>query len=106
MHLRFVISLIFAALITPEIFGQDKSEPTVDELVAKNIEAKGGATALHDLQSLRLTGKLLVQFGAQIELAYLQIKKRADEVRTEASLQGMTQIQAYDGKEGWTPPTS
>jgi len=102
MHLRFIISLILAGLIAPEIFAQDKSQPTVDELVAKNIEAKGGATALHDLQSLRLTGKLLVQIGAQIELAYLQIKKRADEVRTEASLQGMTQIQAYDGKEGWT----
>lgn len=101
MHMRFIISLIFAALITPMIFGQDKSQPTVDELVAKNIEAKGGAAALHDLQSLRLSGKLLVQVGAQIELAYLQIKKRADEVRTEASLQGMTQIQAYDGKEGW-----
>src|SRR5947208_310140 len=102
MHLRFVISLILAALIALEIFAQDKRQPTVDEVVAKNIEAKGGATALHDLQSLRLTGKLLVQFGTQIELAYLQIKKRADEVRTEASLQGMTQIQAYDGKEGWT----
>jgi len=70
-------------------------------LVAKNIEAKGGATALHDLQSLRLTGKLLVQQGGEIELGYLEIKKRPDEVRTEASLQGMTQIQAYDGKEGW-----
>src|SRR5437016_9150283 len=102
MHLRFVISLILAALIAPKIFAQDKSQPTVDEVVAKNIEAKGGATALHDLQSLRLTGKLLVHEGAQIELGYLQIKKRADEVRTEASLQGMTQIQAYDGKEGWT----
>src|SRR5207247_5759491 len=78
----------------------DQSQPTADELVAKNIEAKGGATALHDLQSLRLTGKMLVQQG-QIELAYLQIKERPEEVRTEASLQGMTQIQAYDGKEGW-----
>src|SRR5881398_1918653 len=101
MHLRSVISLIFAALISPIIFAQDKTQPTADELVSKNIEAKGGATALHDLQSLRLTGKLLVQQGGQIELAYLQIKKRPDEVRTEASLQGMTQIQAYDGKEGW-----
>src|SRR5437016_10034543 len=100
MHLRFVISLILAALIAPKIFAQDKSQPTADELVAKNIEAKGGATALHDLQSLRLTGKMLVQQG-QIELAYLQIKERPEEVRTEASLQGMTQIQAYDGKEGW-----
>jgi hypothetical protein len=41
-----------------------------------------------------------VQQG-QIELGYLQTKKRPDEVRTEASLQGMTQIEAYDGKEGW-----
>jgi hypothetical protein len=100
MQLRSVISLILAALIGPVAFAQDKSQPTADELVARNIEAKGGATALHDLQSLRLTGKMLVQQG-QIELAYLQIKKRPDEVRTEASLQGMTQIQAYDGKEGW-----
>jgi len=101
MHFCSVISLILAALIAPTIFAQDKTQPTADELVSKNIEAKGGATALHDLQSLRLAGKLLVQQGGQIELAYLQIKKRPDEVRTEASLQGMTQIQAYDGKEGW-----
>jgi len=31
----------------------------------------------------------------------MQVKKRPDDVRTEASLQGMTQIEAYDGKEGW-----
>jgi hypothetical protein len=101
MQLRSVISFILAALITPTIFAQDKTQLTADELVGKNIEAKGGATALHDLQSLRLTGKLLVPQQGQIELAYMQIKKRPDEVRTEASLQGMTQIQAYDGKEGW-----
>jgi len=100
MHLRSVISLVFAAVITPTIFAQDTNQPTVDQLVAKNIEAKGGATALHDLQSLRLTGKMLVQQG-QIDYAYLQTKKRPDEVRTDASLQGMTQFQAYDGKEGW-----
>jgi hypothetical protein len=100
MHLRFVISLTFAAVAALAAFTQDKNQPTADELVAKNIEAKGGATALHNLQSLRLAGKMLVQQG-QIELAYLQTKKRPDEVRTEASLQGMTQIQAYDGKEGW-----
>jgi|SRR2546421_11988720 len=90
------------------MFAQDKSRPTVDELIAKNIEAKGGASALRDLQTLRLAGKMLVQeggaisfFNGQIQFAFVQIKKRPDEVRTEASLQGMTQIEAYDGKEGW-----
>jgi hypothetical protein len=100
MHLRFLIAFISAALIASGVFAQDKSQPTADELVAKNIEAKGGATALHNLQALRLTGKMLVQQG-QIELAYRETKKRPDEVRSEASLQGMTQIQAYDGKDGW-----
>jgi hypothetical protein len=100
MHLRLVISLVSVALMAPAVFAQDKNAPTVDELVARNVEAKGGATALHGLQSLRLSGKLLVQQG-QIQFAYLQINKRPEEVRTEASLQGMTQIEAYDGKEGW-----
>ena len=100
MYLHFVIVLVSVALIAPAGFAQDKNAPTADELVAKNIEAKGGASALHDLQSLRLSGKMLVQQG-QIQLAYLETKKRPDEVRTEASLQGMTQIEAYNGKEGW-----
>ena len=101
MQFRHIISLVPTVLIAATAFAQDKSQPTADELVAKNIEAKGGATALHDLQSLRLTGKLLVPLQGQIELTYLEIKKRPDDVRTEASLQGMTQIEAYDGKEGW-----
>jgi hypothetical protein len=100
MHLHLVISFVSAVFIVSAGFAQDKNQPTVDELVSKNIEAKGGADALHALQSLRLTGKMLVQQG-QIQLAYLQTKKRPDEVRTESSLQGMTQIEAYDGKEGW-----
>ncbi|MGE5209461.1 MAG: hypothetical protein ACM3KL_09040 [Alphaproteobacteria bacterium] len=90
-----------ATLFASALFAQDKSQPTADELIAKNIEAKGGAAALNQLQTLRTSGKLLVPIQGQIELGYLQIKKQPDEVRTEASIQGMTQIQAYDGKEGW-----
>ena len=75
MHLRFVISLIVAALSTPAIFAQGTNQPTVDELVAKNIEAKGGATALNSLQTLRSTGKLLVQAGP--DRAWLSPNKKA-----------------------------
>jgi hypothetical protein len=88
-------------LFASTLFAQDTNQPTVDELIAKNIEAKGGAAALNNLQTVRLTGKLLVPVQGQIELTFLQVNKRPDEVRTEASLQGMTQIEAYDGKEGW-----
>jgi hypothetical protein len=100
MHLRPVILLISVALIAAAGFAQDKNVPTLDELVSKNIEAKGGADALRELQSLTLTGKMLVQQG-QIQLTYVQTKKRPAEIRTEATLQGMTQVESYDGKEGW-----
>ena len=100
MHSHFIFLIIGAALIAPAGFTQDQKTPTLDELVTKNVEAKGGADALHALQSLKLTGKMLVQQG-QIQLAYAQTKKRPGEVRTDATLQGMTAVQAYDGKEGW-----
>ena len=101
MSFRFLIPFISSALFASAVFAQDKSQPAVDELVAKNIEAKGGATALNNLQTLRATGKLLLPIQGQIELGYLETRKRPDEVRVEASIQGMTQVQAYDGKEGW-----
>src|SRR5262245_10617359 len=98
MHLRLLI-FFFTAAVALEVFAQGSSQPTVDELVAKNIEAKGGANALHGLQTVRLIGKMLVQDG-QIQMGYVQINKRPDDVRIEASLQEITKIEQYDGKEG------
>jgi hypothetical protein len=100
MHLHSTILFVSTALIASVGFAQDKNAPILDELVSKNIEAKGGADALRALQSLTLTGKMLVQQG-QIQLKYMQTKKRPAEIRTEVTLQGMTQVEAYDGKEGW-----
>jgi hypothetical protein len=100
MYLRPAVILLAGALISGATLAQSPSPPTLETLVAKNVEAKGGAAAIKALQSLRLSGKMLVNEG-QIEFTYTQIKKRPDEVRTELVLQGMTVIQAYDGKEGW-----
>jgi hypothetical protein len=101
MHLRFIaLFVIGVALVSPAAETPDQKAPTLDELVTKNIEAKGGADALRALQSLRSTGKMIVNEG-QLELAYAETKKRPGEVRAEFTLQGMTAVQAYDGKEGW-----
>ncbi len=100
MRLQILFFAIAAALAGSTSLAQDQTKPTLDELVAKNIEAKGGADALRALQSLKLTGKLLVNQG-QIQLTHIQIKKRPGEVRTDETLQGMTAVEAYDGKDGW-----
>ena len=73
---------------------------TADELAAKNTAAKGGLDNLNAIRSLRLTGKLRVNGGA-LELAYTELVKRPDSVRYEAQLQGLTRVQAYDGKQAW-----
>jgi hypothetical protein len=99
MNLYLFIPIVSAAIVA-STFAQNKTAPTLDELVAKNIAAKGGADALRALQSLKLTGKMLINEG-QIQLAYTETKKRPADIRTEETLQGMTAIDAYDGKEGW-----
>lgn len=101
MYLRLILLFVIgAALISSAAETENQKAPSLDELVAKNIEAKGGADALRALQSLKLTGKLVVRQG-QVQLAHTEIKKRPDQVRTDETLQGMTAVEAYDGKEAW-----
>jgi outer membrane lipoprotein-sorting protein len=75
------------------------SAETVDELIAKNVAAKGGLDRIKAVQSLRLTGKMTVGPGmeapATIEL------KRPNKMRLDLTYQGMSLVQAFDGKAGW-----
>lgn len=75
------------------------SAATLDELVAKNLDARGGAAKLAAIKTLKTRGKLLV--GDQFELGFAQYQKAPESVRVEASLQGLTQVQAWDGREAW-----
>ncbi len=89
------ITAVFAfTLVTPVA----AHAQTADELIAKNIEAKGGMEKIKAISSLRKTGRLET-FGIVILLGADQ--KPEDLFRQSASIQGMTQIQAYDGTDGW-----
>ena len=72
---------------------------TADELVAKNLAARGGLDKIHAITTLKLEGKLRI--GGQFELAFTSYQKAPDSTRNEATIQGLTQIQAWDGKEAW-----
>lgn len=104
MEKRFATLLVAGSFIAAALNAQDPKpitvRETVDALVAKNVEAKGGAQALAAVKSLRLQGKMLANQG-RIEFAYTLIKKRPAAVREEVSLQGMTRVDAYDGTQGW-----
>lgn len=75
------------------------SAQTADELVAKNIEAKGGIDKIKAIKTMRMTGKALFPGGFAATSG--QENSRPNLVRETFSLQGMTAVQAYDGSSGW-----
>jgi hypothetical protein len=74
--------------------------PTVEEIVAHNVEARGGAERLHALTVLKRTGRLVIP-GMRLELKVTEWKTAAGEYRQDVTLQGLTAIQAYDGHDAW-----
>jgi hypothetical protein len=91
MFLAVLAALLVAPLALPA--------QTVDDVIAKNVQAVGGMDKLKAVHSVRVSGKLQVQgFEAQ----FVQMGKRGDKIREEFVVQRMAQIQAYDGRAGWS----
>jgi len=71
---------------------------TADELITKNIQAHGGIDKIKAIASRRMTGN----FDASGFKAVVgQESKRPNLLRQTFAVQGMTQIQAYDGSSAW-----
>src|SRR5438067_9011408 len=86
--------LVFLLLFSSFAFSQ-----TADELIAKNIQAKGGMDKIKAIKTVRMTGKLDAAGGFTGLIG--QENRRSSLVRGTFTLQGMTQVQAYDGSAGW-----
>ena len=74
---------------------------TVEELVDKNIQAKGGLDKIKSAKTRLTTGKVRGGGRRRSTVAFRQMNMRPDLVRQNLSLQGMTAVQAYDGSVGW-----
>jgi hypothetical protein len=72
---------------------------TADDIVGRYLKAVGGIDKIQSVKSLRRSGKFIG--GGGFEAVILQENKRDASVREEFVLQGMTGINAYDGKTGW-----
>ena len=71
---------------------------SVDEIISKNIQAHGGLEKIQAVKTMRSSGK--VSFGS-FQARFLQENLRPDKVREETIIQGLAQVQAYDGRTGW-----
>ena len=74
------------------------SAQTADELIAKNLAARGGAAKLRTVQSMLMTGTL--SFGDAS--SPLTVKAgRPNRIREDFQVQGSPMTRAYDGAAGW-----
>jgi hypothetical protein len=88
------------AFLSTVLLGAGAAEAeTVDQIVGKNIEARGGLATLKGIKSLRMTGS--VSMGPSAQIGLVMEFKRPRMVRQEFSVQGMTGVAAFDGTIGW-----
>ena len=89
-----LLSLAGLALLTMPLPAQ-----SADEIVAKYLTNVGGMDKIQAVTTLRRAGKVIL--GGGFEAGVVQESKRPNKVRQEFLFQGMTGVNAYDGKTGW-----
>jgi hypothetical protein len=96
MSLRtvLVVSMVLAVLSGPAL------AMTAEELVAKNLEARGGAAKLGAITSIHAVGTRRVGGGQDAKVESWAVAGRS--YRGEFTLQGMTAVSAWDGTEAWS----
>lgn len=88
-----VASLLVVCLIAAPAYAQ-----TAEEIVAKNIAAKGGEAKLKAVQTLRQTGTMTLQ-GQTAQL--MTVSRRPNLSRQDISIMGTTITMAFDGTKAW-----
>lgn len=71
---------------------------TVDEIIAKNLQAKGGLEKLKATNSVRMVGTATIQ-GTQVPVT--TVSKRPNLMRNEMDAAGQKMVQGFDGTSMW-----
>ena len=91
---KVCMSAIALAVLAPCLLAQ-----SVDEILAKYVQARGGTEKLKSVKTIKTTATMTM--GPGMEFPGTVIQKRPDLARLEFTAQGLTVVQAYDGKQAW-----
>jgi outer membrane lipoprotein-sorting protein len=95
-----MIRKTFAWLLVAGLAGAAVQAQTADEIINKNLQARGGKDKIKAVQTARLTGKMVL--GQGMEAPFTMEMARPNKLRMEFTIQGMTGVQAFDGTTGWS----
>lgn len=92
--------LCLGALVPAPAFGQapaSSQAPSLDAILARHLEARGGLARIRAVRSLVSTGR--VEVGG-LSLA-LRVENPRGAFRSDTTLGALTKTEAWDGRAGW-----
>ena len=99
MMRRWHMTAVAVTAVVGLVAGLGASGQTVDELLARNLEAKGGLARMRAIQTMKQTRRMNLQ---GMESPVVGYAKRPNMVRQEIAAGGRTVIMAFDGTVPWT----
>jgi len=90
-----------AAVFCADSPRSDAPALTAEQIVAKNVEARGGLKAWREIQSMTMTGKMDAGGKNNVQLPFVMKLKRPRMSRLEIQFAGKTALQVFDGSNGW-----
>jgi len=94
-----LLPLAAAAAPQPAATPATPGTPTLKEVLARSLAARGGDQQLHAATTRRETGTLAL--GAGNEWPFVVEHKRPNRYRMEVELQGAQLVRTFDGVHGW-----
>lgn len=87
-----------AGLLAGVVLAVPAGAQTVDEVIARSLEARGGLERLKAIQAIRVTGRMSM---GPTDAPMVIERKRPGLFRAELKVQGSTAVQAWDGTTAW-----
>jgi hypothetical protein len=93
----------FALVLAMVLLSPPARAQTVDEIIAKNLAARGGIVKMRAIHSMVLTARLLTPDGGQGSLTVRLL--RPSHIREEVIFGAMNSARAFDGQSAWLHST-
>ncbi len=74
---------------------------SVEQIIERNIAARGGQAAWHDARTLTIAGDIDAGGKPNHALPYVLKEKRPHKTRLEIVFKDQTSLQVFDGERGW-----
>jgi hypothetical protein len=93
-----LLPVALLVLVPALLAAEQAPNPTVDEIVAMNLKARGGVELLRATKSMKMTGTVTSPAGKAKMTNWVM---RPNRKRTETDFGGQKAIEAFDGTTAW-----